>query len=85
MGKVIFWLVVFFVVLFVLRMINVANSRKRRNERAMGKAPDAPADGAMTRCVECGVYLPSVDAKAGPRGPLCGDPQCVHRQSGTGQ
>lgn len=83
MGKVIFWLIVFFVVLFVLRMINAANSRKRQRERT-DKAPQAPAAGAMTRCVECGVYLPSADAKPGPRGPLCGDPQCVHRQSGNG-
>ncbi len=34
----------------------------------------------MIRCVDCGVYLPSADAKPGPHGPLCGDPQCVHRQ-----
>ena len=39
----------------------------------------APA-GAMIQCVNCGVYLPSADAKQGERGPLCGDPQCVKRR-----
>ena len=48
------------------------NSRAR-NRRARGGP--TPAAGAMVRCVDCGVYLPSADAKPGPRGPLCGDPQ----------
>ena len=77
MSTVIFWVVVFFVVLFVLRLVNVANSRSRNQERS---ARRPPAAGAMLRCVDCGVYLPSADAKPGPHGPLCGDPQCVHRQ-----
>ena len=76
MGKFLFWLVVFFVVLFALRMISVANSRRKRNQRAPERPPAA---GAMIRCVDCGVYLPSVDAKPSARGPLCGDPQCVRR------
>ena len=75
MGKLIFWLVVFFAVLFVLRLINVANSRTRNRS-----APKKPAAGAMIQCVNCGVYLPSGDAKQGERGPLCGDPQCVKRR-----
>ena len=72
MGKVIFWLVVFFAVLFVLRLINVANSRTRTRS-----AREKPGGGAMIQCVNCGVYLPSADAKQGERGPLCGDPQCA--------
>ena len=63
MGKIIFWLVVFFVVLFVLRLVNVANSRSRR-ERARPRSQGT----AMIRCVDCGVYLPSADATQGPRG-----------------
>jgi hypothetical protein len=81
-GKVVFWLVVFFAVLFVLRLINVASSRARGGD-ASGRPPKAK-DGAMIRCVECGVYLPSADAIQGPRGPLCGDPQCAHRRPGSG-
>ena len=77
MGKLLFWLVVFFVVLFALRLINVANARARNRRR--GSASRPPAAGAMLRCVDCGVYLPSADAKPGPRGPLCGDPKCLER------
>jgi len=36
----------------------------------------------MSRCVDCGVYLPSADAILSPRGPLCGDPQCAERRKG---
>ncbi len=42
MSKVIFWLVVFFVVLFVLRLVNVANSRSRNGRsdpRAVRRPP----------------------------------------------
>jgi hypothetical protein len=81
MGKILFWLVVFFVVLFALRLVNVAKSRSR--DRAPGRPPKA-IEGSMSRCVDCGVYLPSADAIAGPRGPLCGDPQCAERRKGHG-
>ena len=77
MGKVIFWLVVFFILLLALRLINVASSRSRHRDAAPPKAKDA----AMIRCVNCGVYLPSADAIQGPRGPLCGDPQCAQRRA----
>ena len=78
MGKIVFWLIVFFVALLVLRLINVANSRSARGEaprRAKSK------DTAMTRCVNCGVYLPRADAVDGPRGPLCGDAKCLPGQA----
>ena len=76
MGKIIFWLIVFFVVLLALRLVNVASSRARGGAPRGGrKAKDA----AMTRCVNCGVYLPSADAIQGPRGPVCGDPPCLPR------
>ena len=71
----IFWLVVFFAVLLVLRLINVANARARNRDQRPKSAK--PKDAAMIRCVNCGVYLPSVDAIQSPRGPLCGDPQCA--------
>ena len=81
MGKMIFWLVVFFVVLFALRMINVANSRARKRDSA---ARTKGANNEMSRCVNCGVYLPSADAIASPRGPLCGDPKCAQRNASAG-
>ena len=78
MGKIIFWLVVFFLVLLVVRLVNVANDRKARGERPRPRA--GTKDTAMPRCVNCGVYLPRADAVEGPRGPLCGDPQCLPRE-----
>jgi hypothetical protein len=36
----------------------------------------------MIRCVNCGVYLPSADAVETPRGPVCGDAQCLPRDAG---
>ena len=76
MGKIIFWLVVFFVALLVLRLINVAKSAPRRDARA-----PKGNDTATIRCVNCGVYLPSADARETPRGPVCGDPQCLPRKA----
>ena len=75
MGKIIFWLVVFFAVLLVLRLVNVAKTRPRRDDaRASGKsAPPAP----MVRCVECGVFLPKADARPVPEGFHCGQVNCA--------
>ena len=79
MAKIIFWLVVIFAALLVLRLVNVANSRARKRN---AQGPRAGAkDGAMIRCVSCGVYLPSAEALPGPHGPLCGDPQCARGRS----
>jgi hypothetical protein len=77
MGKLIFWLVVFFVILLVLRLINVSVSRARGETAARPKPKGSNAP--MIRCVDCGVYLPSADAKPSPRGPVCNDPVCIQR------
>ena len=79
MGKVIFWLVVFFVVLFALRLINAAGNRSRNGDASSRKTPEADA---MTRCVECGIYLPVAEATEGPRGPVCGEVKCLERARG---
>ena len=81
MGKIVFWLIVFFVALLVLRLVNFANSRSARSEPSKGAKKTKET--AMTRCVNCGVYLPRADAIEGPNGPLCGDPQCLPRQTRT--
>ena len=65
MGKIVFWLIVFFVGLLVVRLINVANSRSA--SRRSPKRDTATKDTAMTRCVNCGVYLPRADAVESPR------------------
>ena len=79
MGKVVFWLVVVFAVLLVLRLINTSKSRARRGPARSGAK--AGKQDAMVKCVDCGVYLPSAEAKLGPDGPLCGDPQCVRNHA----
>ena len=79
MGKIVFWLIVVFAVLLVLRLLNTAQGRSRRGRPGAGG--QSGKQDAMVRCVDCGVYLPSADAKASPRGPLCGDPQCVRNHA----
>ena len=78
MGKIVFWLVVVFVVLFALRLLN-ASKRKARDARARA-APGAPAASAMVRCVECGVFLPQADARAVPAGFHCGTVNCAQHR-----
>ena len=39
--------------------------------------PDLPD---MVRCVRCGVYIPSADAKRGPKGMTCGEPACLEQR-----
>ena len=70
MGKVLLWIVIVLVVLFVLRMINVAKAARRSREAA---PPPGEQKALMVKCVECGVYLPQAEARRGPRGPCCGD------------
>lgn len=75
MGKIVFWLVVVFGVLFLLRMYNVAKARGRaRQARKEGKAPEL-----MVRCAGCGVYLPAPEARQTPGGYRCNDPKCAGR------
>jgi hypothetical protein len=77
MGKIIFWIVIVFVVLFGLRLLNVAKARRRTDsERRGGKPPAEP----MVRCVRCGVFLPRADAKPAPGGFCCGDASCAQRR-----
>lgn len=76
MGKIVFWVVVIFVLLFGLRMWNGAKARSRgRSAQAKKDAPQS-----MVQCARCGVFLPAADAKAIPGGYGCSDPACaVHR------
>jgi len=79
MAKLLIWIGVAFAVLFGLRLLNMAKAKKR-GEEARHTASAPPVE-SMVRCVRCGVYLPSADAKPGPGGPTCGVPDCA--QPGT--
>ncbi|MBK9114298.1 MAG: hypothetical protein IPM22_01310 [Betaproteobacteria bacterium] len=76
MGKIVFWIVVVFVVLFALRLWNSAKARRREAGEA-GTAPDPAAPQAMVRCAQCGVFLPKADALPAPGGYRCSDPKCA--------
>jgi hypothetical protein len=62
--------------LFGLRLLGVAQAKRRSGAPGRG-APPAPSAETMVRCARCGVYLPQKDAKAGPAGLTCGDPACT--------
>ena len=73
MGKIVFWIVVIFLMLFVVRLYNAAKARKRAAKRSPGHTPPQ----LMVRCVQCGVFLPEPDAHATTNGYRCRDPACA--------
>ncbi len=77
MAKIIAWLVVIFIVLLVLRMINVRKARGR--DASAGKAAPAANVQPMVRCVRCAVYLPRAEATPVEGGYACAEGQCAKR------
>ncbi|MBS0313540.1 MAG: hypothetical protein JSS05_05075 [Proteobacteria bacterium] len=77
MAKVIFWLVVFFLVLLALRLFSAHQARRRRDESAERQRGHTEP---MIRCGQCGVYLPKSSAKLTDRGYGCGDEHCANRR-----
>jgi Ni/Fe-hydrogenase subunit HybB-like protein len=76
MSKAIFWLVIVFGILFALRLLNSAKARKReRDSTAAGRGTSTKTE-ATVRCTRCGVFVPKTDARFGPGGITCGDPNC---------
>jgi uncharacterized protein len=82
MGKIVFWLVVVFAVLFVVRLINAGKAARRRTDAgaAPGKPPRDGEATPMVRCSRCGVFLPKSDARLLPDGYHCGRAECTHRR-----
>lgn len=80
MGKVIFWMVVVFAVLFCLRMYNVAQQKKRERRDAppppSSDASKASAGEPMVRCTRCGIFLPRSDAQLIGGKVRCRDQAC---------
>jgi hypothetical protein len=77
--KLLVWVIVIAVALMVLRLTNIA-AAKRRAGAATNASPQGARADTMVRCVRCGVYLPSADAKSGPDGLTCGEPACLDRR-----
>lgn len=83
MGKILFWIAVFFVVLLALRLVNLANNAKRRDD-ARGEPPrerqrELTAEPTV-RCAECGTYLPKAEAQPFAGGYRCGDANCTRKR-----
>lgn len=76
MGKIVFWLVIVFGALLVLRLVNVAKAGSRASARTEAGRRRDDRDTTMVRCVGCGVFLPRAEATETPRGPTCGDARC---------
>ena len=61
MGKLLFWIAVVIVVMFVIRLIN----HQKAKDRQQANPPEKPSIGKaeeMVLCNHCGVYLPRSDA-----------------------
>jgi len=90
-GKIIFWIIVFFLVLLALRLVSVHKTRQdakqRRDDedaktgtRARGKRDDVPVQESMIKCTRCGVFVPKSTAVMTASGMACNDSACSHRQ-----
>lgn len=89
MGKIIFWIVVFFLVLLALRLVSVhktrADAKDRRDEEdakrkaATAKRDDTPAQDSMIKCTRCGVFVPKGSTVMASTGLVCSDKACGHR------
>lgn len=72
MGRLIFWIVLAFAVLFAVRLYSSAQAKKRRDaDAARG------IGGPMVRCASCGVFLPRADAIKAADGYRCREPACL--------
>ena len=81
MGKIVFWIVVFFVILLGLRFLNVAKSRRSSRDRERReRTRELPPAEPTVRCEACGVYLPKAQPQAPDTGFRCGAPGCPRRR-----
>ena len=72
MGKIVFWIVVVFALLFALRLWNASKARSRGD--AAKSKPESPQ--AMVQCSNCGVFLPKTDARLVNSAYRCQDGGC---------
>jgi uncharacterized protein len=72
-GKVIFWMVIVFAVLFCLRLYNAGQQKKRERRDA---PPPSGTGEAMVRCTRCGIFLPRSEAEIVEGKVRCRDKDC---------
>ena len=87
MGKIIFWIIVFFLVLLALRLVSVHKTRQDTKDRhddeanqAKSKRDDAPAQDSMIKCSRCDVFVPKSTTVLTPTGLACNDSACRNRR-----
>ena len=87
MGKIIFWIVVFFLVLLALRLVSVHKTRQDAKDlrddeasNAKSKRDDTPAQDSMIKCSRCEVFVPKSTTVMTPTGLACHDAACRHRR-----
>lgn len=73
MGKIIFWMVVVFALLFAVRLWNASKAKSRR-DAAAGRPADAQS---MVQCSQCGVFLPKGEARLVDQAYRCQDGGCA--------
>ena len=78
MSKIIFWIVVFFAILLVLRLVSIAKTKSDREPRRDPPKAIPPAEPTV-RCVDCGVFLPKAEASPAPTGSRCCRDFCFAR------
>jgi uncharacterized protein len=79
MGKIIFWLVVAFVVLLVVRLINARHTlQMRAQQKRETTASETTASETTVRCGHCGVFVPRSEARQVTDGFRCGNEACRH-------
>ena len=79
MGKIVFWVVVVFVVLFALRLASLAKQKARREAESRERKAIPPAQPTV-RCVECGMFVPKSESLPVPTGYRCAEPGCARRR-----
>jgi hypothetical protein len=79
MSKIIFWIVVVFAALFVLRMLSLAKAKSRRETSREPPKPLSPPEPTV-RCAQCGVFLPRTEATPIATGYRCNDPACTRQR-----
>ena len=80
MGKIIFWIVVFFVILFALRLVSLAKAKSRQNAEGGEPRKAIPPAEPTVRCVECGTFLPKSESTPVGAGYRCSAPACSGRR-----
>ncbi len=78
MGKVIFWIVVVFLVLFGVRLLGAGKAKRRGDEP--GRRAGRERSDEMVRCVRCGIFLPRAEATPAPGGFACADDRCAEHR-----